>query len=124
MLCMVMQKEQKSIDQKCKNCGYENNTIINPSVFRSSSPINNIEIKNEKPKEKYEYKFVDRYAKNSDGMTLIAIMSFIVQIVIFGAYLINFINSEYLLSLKILLSLFAVRAFMCMFTKEIVRVKV
>lgn len=121
MLCMVMQKEQKSIDQKCKNCGYVSDVIINPSVFRSSSPTNNVEIP--KTKDKYEYRFADRFT-DSQGVSFVEIISGFVQFVLLGFSFVTFINSEYLLSVKGLFSIVFTRVFVFLFVRKITRVKV
>lgn len=121
-----MQETKTTENQKCKNCGYVSN-VINPSVFRSSNPINSVEIpKIEMPKEikqKYDYRFVDRF-KNDEAIALINITFAIAQFVLLGFSLFYFIDSQYLSSFKAFLSLFIVRAFVFIFTKEIVRVKI
>lgn len=121
-----MQETKTTDNQKCKNCGYISN-VINPSVFRSSNPINNVEIpKIEMPKEikqKYEYRFVNRF-NNDEAMAAINCTFAIALFILLGISLFYFISSEYLISSKAFLSLFVVRGFMFIFTKEIVRVKI
>lgn len=121
-----MQETKTTENQKCKNCGYVSNAI-NPSVFRSSNPINSVEIpKIEMPKEikqKYEYRFVNRF-NNDEAMAAINCTFVIALFILLGISLFYFISSEYLISSKAFLSLFVVRGFMFIFTKEIVRVKI
>ena len=120
-----MQEDKTTENQKCKNCGYVSN-VINPSVFRSSNPINSVEIpKIEMPKaitQKYEDSFVYRF-KNNDAINAINITFAIAQFVLLGFALVNFIDSQYPYSFKAFASIFIVRAFMFLFTKKIVRVK-
>ena len=120
-----MQEDKTTENQKCKNCGYVSN-VINPSVFRSSNPINSVEIpKIEMPKaitQKYEYRFADRF-KHGDAVALINITFSIAQFILLGFALVCFIDSQYPYAFKAFASIFIVRVFMFIFTKEIVRVK-